>query len=103
MSNNPSESGFSLVELLVAMLITLIISGAVYGLLASGGSAFRREPELSERQQNIRSAMDMIVRDLSAAGLGASRFAQILTDGSSTPPPPAPRAPAAPGPTRSRC
>ena len=39
MSSNPNESGFSLVELLVAMLVTLIISGAVYGLLASGQSS----------------------------------------------------------------
>ena len=30
------QSGFSLVELLVAVTVTMIVSGAVYGLLASG-------------------------------------------------------------------
>ena len=58
------ETGFSLIELMVAMLITLIVSGAIFGLLSSGHSAFRREPELSDRQQSIRLAMDVISRDV---------------------------------------
>ena len=32
----PDERGFSLVELMVAMTVTLIVSGAIYGLLTSG-------------------------------------------------------------------
>jgi len=64
------EGGFSLVELLVAMLITLIVSGAIYGLLASGQNAFRKEPLLTERQQNIRAAMDVIQADVATAGSG---------------------------------
>jgi prepilin-type N-terminal cleavage/methylation domain-containing protein len=63
-----SEHGFSLVELLVAMVVTLIVTGAIYGLLASGQNAFRREPLLSERQQNIRSAMDILQADIATAG-----------------------------------
>ena len=62
------QSGFSLVELMVAMTVTLIVSGAIYGLLASGGNAFRREPEVADRQQNIRLAMDLITRDVYTAG-----------------------------------
>jgi prepilin-type N-terminal cleavage/methylation domain-containing protein len=61
------ESGFSLVELVVAMLITLIISGAIYALIGSGSNMFRREPAISERQQNIRIAMEMLSRDAEAA------------------------------------
>ena len=37
------EAGFSMVELLVAMVITLMISGAIFGLLTGGQNAFRRE------------------------------------------------------------
>ena len=58
--SRPSQSGFSLVELMIAMLVTMIISGAIFGLLSGGNTAFRREPELSDRQQNIRVAMDLI-------------------------------------------
>jgi prepilin-type N-terminal cleavage/methylation domain-containing protein len=74
-----SAQGFSLVELLVAVFITLIISGAIYGLIASGETAFRREPELADRQQNIRIAMDMIQRDVELAGQGLPWFAQAFT------------------------
>jgi prepilin-type N-terminal cleavage/methylation domain-containing protein len=75
------ESGFSLIELLVAMVVTLVVSGAIYGLLASGQSAFRREPELSDRQQNIRVAMAMIERDVSRAGVSLPAFTQAFALG----------------------
>jgi prepilin-type N-terminal cleavage/methylation domain-containing protein len=75
------ESGFSLVELLIAIVVTLFVSGAVYGLLASGNTAFKRDPELTERQQNIRVAMDLIQRDLSAAGNRLGPFAQAFLPG----------------------
>jgi prepilin-type N-terminal cleavage/methylation domain-containing protein len=73
------QGGFSLVELMVAMMITLIVSGAIYGLLASGGNAFRREPEVADRQQNIRIAMDLISRDIAEAGSGLPLVAQVFT------------------------
>jgi prepilin-type N-terminal cleavage/methylation domain-containing protein len=72
-----AERGFSLVELMVAMVITMIISGAIYGLLSSGQSAFRREPELTDRQQNIRSAMNMIQKDILNAGMLGSDKSQV--------------------------
>jgi prepilin-type N-terminal cleavage/methylation domain-containing protein len=75
------ESGFSLIELLVAMVVTLVVSGAIYGLLASGQSAFRREPELSDRQQNIRVAMAMIERDVSRGGVSMPAFTQVFAPG----------------------
>lgn len=75
------EVGFSLIELMVAMVVTLIVSGAIYGLLAGGQNAFRREPELSDRQQNIRVAMDLIRSDVLGAGSGMVPFVQAFTDG----------------------
>ena len=73
------ERGFSLVELVVAMTVTLIVSSAIYGLLAAGGNAFRREPEIADRQQNIRAAMDMIARDVFGAGAATPTFAQVFS------------------------
>jgi prepilin-type N-terminal cleavage/methylation domain-containing protein len=86
--------GFSLVELTVALVVTLIVTGAIYGLLAGGQSAFRREPELADRQQNIRVAMDLIMRDIGNAGSSLPPFVQVFTPGldacSSCPAPGAP-------------
>lgn len=76
----PSQAGFSLIELMVAMVITMIISGAIYGLLSGGQNAFRREPELTDRQQNIRVGMDMIQRDLGSTGMGMGAFFQTFTN-----------------------
>jgi type IV pilus assembly protein PilW len=73
------EAGFSLVEMLVALTITLIISGAMFGLLSGGQSAFRREPELTDRQQNARIAMNLIVKDVANAGIGMPAFVQTFT------------------------
>jgi prepilin-type N-terminal cleavage/methylation domain-containing protein len=73
------QDGFSLVELLVALTVTLIVSGAIYGLLTSGSAAFRREPELADRQQNIRVAMDVVARDVFNAGAAMPTFSQVFT------------------------
>ncbi len=75
------ERGFSLVELMVAMTVTLVVSGAVYGLVVAGNSAFRREPALADRQQNIRVALDIMGQDVFRAGYGLPAFAQAFTDG----------------------
>jgi len=74
-----TESGFSLIELLIVMVITFFISGAIYALLASGQNSFRREPEVADRQQNIRVAMDVITKDVANAGTNLPAFAQVFT------------------------
>jgi prepilin-type N-terminal cleavage/methylation domain-containing protein len=76
---NGNEQGFSMIELVIAMTVTLIISGAVFQLVTAGQSAFRREPGLADRQQSIRMAMDLISQDLYGAGYGMPSFAQVFT------------------------
>jgi type II secretory pathway pseudopilin PulG len=80
-TSDPREAGFSMVELLVAMVMTLMVSGAIFGLLTGGQNAFRREPEMTDRQQNIRIAMDLIKRDVAGAGAGMVPFVQAFTNG----------------------
>jgi len=80
-ADSNTSSGFSLVELTIAMLVTLLVSGAIFGMLAGGKTAFRREPELSDRQQNIRVAMDLIQKDIANAGMQMSDFVQAFTEG----------------------
>jgi prepilin-type N-terminal cleavage/methylation domain-containing protein len=73
------QSGFSLIELMVALTVTLVVSGAIYGLLSGGQSAFRREPELTDRQQNARVALNLIMRDIANAGSGMPKFIQTFS------------------------
>jgi prepilin-type N-terminal cleavage/methylation domain-containing protein len=77
----PRQEGFSLVEMLVAVVITVIVAGAIYGLLANSETGFRREPERTARQQNIREAMDQIMRDIANAGSGMPPLATVFTPG----------------------
>src|SRR4051812_9189007 len=75
------EAGFSLAELLVAMVITLMISGSIFGLMTSGQSRFQREPELVDRQDNIRMAMDILEQDINGAGMSVNAYTQIFASG----------------------
>ena len=52
-----SQSGFSLLEMLVAITITMIIMGSVYGLMTQSQSSFAREPMLADRQQQARGEL----------------------------------------------
>ncbi|CAG0941327.1 PilW family protein [Geobacter sp.] len=62
------KSGFTLVELLVVMGIFGVIMGAVYSVyLTHLRNAYSQE-ELVDVQQNLRTAMDVITRDLRMAG-----------------------------------
>lgn len=74
-------AGFSLVELLVALVVGLFVTGAVYGLILGGSNAFTREPERADRQQNIRIAMDAMQRDIAMAGSGPAAWMQAFTIG----------------------
>src|SRR3989304_2688326 len=63
-------AGFTLVEVLISMLVTLIVMSAVFGLLSRGQSTFQREPEIADMQQTARAALDMVPRDALQAGAG---------------------------------
>lgn len=82
MSHDTSrERGFSLIELLVAMVVTLLIAGGIFGLLYDSNRTFGREPAVSEQQQNARIALSLIEADLISAGAGAGPLTQVFTDG----------------------
>lgn len=79
-----SKKGFSLIEMMVAMMITMIVMASVFTLLQKGQTTFQREPEVAEMNQNARYGLDMIIRDLTDAGLGENLpvlFAVVPIDG----------------------
>jgi len=64
------EAGFSLIELLVAMAVTLIIVAATLGLFETALRTNQSSQQLSNMNGNLRSAMNLITRDLLQAGQG---------------------------------
>jgi prepilin-type N-terminal cleavage/methylation domain-containing protein len=64
------QDGFSLIELLVASLITLIVVGGAFELAAPAQRMFQAQPEAADMQQRMRVAADSLRRDLVMAGAG---------------------------------
>ncbi len=63
-------SGFSLVELIVAMAVGLIIMAGVVAFFRQGVDLNYRVIQRAEMQQNARVALNLISRDISIAGTG---------------------------------
>ncbi len=63
-----NERGFTIVELVVGLAIGLILLGVAVKIFLVQQRSYSVQEQLSEMQQNIRSAMDMIVRETKMAG-----------------------------------
>jgi prepilin-type N-terminal cleavage/methylation domain-containing protein len=64
------EQGFSLVELLVAMTVTLTVLAGAFAVLQEAARASRLAATSSDTNQNLRVAMNAVLRDLIQAGEG---------------------------------
>jgi len=69
-TNMRSQKGFSLIELLVAMTVTLIIAAATLSLFNYALNVNASSTQLSNINGNLRSAMNLLTRDLLQAGQG---------------------------------
>jgi type IV pilus assembly protein PilW len=68
------HGGFTVIELMVAMVISLLLLGGVVTIFVSSKGTYERLERLSRTQESGRFALDTIVRDLRQAGyLGCSR------------------------------
>ena len=63
-------NGFTLIELLVAMAVTLIIAAATLGLFSYALNVNAGGTQISTINSNLRTAMNLVVRDLLQAGQG---------------------------------
>ena len=64
------DSGFSMIDLLVAMLLTIVVIGAAIGLANPHVLASRVQPDAVDAQQRLRTAVDILSRALYTAGAG---------------------------------
>jgi Tfp pilus assembly protein PilW len=65
--------GFSLIESIVAMGITLTITAGIFGMVHPARRSTAAELEVADLQQRLRVAADVLSRDLLLAGAGSYR------------------------------
>jgi hypothetical protein len=64
------EEGFSLVEALMAAMLSLVVAATVFTLMQPSNGLFASELESSDMQQRLRVAEGTLARNLMAAGAG---------------------------------
>jgi type II secretory pathway pseudopilin PulG len=74
------EKGYSIVEMIVAMVIFMIIIGTIYGLLQIGLIDRNRASRRSDVLKNARAAVHLIGRDALNAGLSYNRSGAMVPD-----------------------
>lgn len=62
------QKGFTLVEMLIAVALSITVMGGVYEVFTSQQKAFRIQDHVAEMQQNARVALDMMTREIRMAG-----------------------------------
>jgi hypothetical protein len=68
MRNPTSESGFTLVELMVASLVTMLLMGVAFSTFRDGLALNEAVVNIAESTQNLRSGTNLLTRDLMQAG-----------------------------------
>jgi type IV pilus assembly protein PilW len=78
-----NTQGFTIIELLVAMVVSLLALGAIYSTFLSQFKSYQVQEEVAAMQQNIRAAMYHMQREIRMAG--CDPFDRLITLPSSAP------------------
>ena len=65
-----SESGFSLIELVVSTAIMLVVTASIFTIVTPSQGTAQVQPERSDMQQRMRVAADTLFKELMMAGAG---------------------------------
>lgn len=65
------QAGFTLIEMLIAVVISLVVVGAMVGLMANSLAAGSQTIKMSQLQQEMRTAMQLMSRDVRRASYNA--------------------------------
>jgi len=74
-----NEKGITLIELLVALVIAAITLAGVYRVFISQTRTYAIQDQVVEVQQNVRSAMEIILRDLRMTGFDDDHPSSTVT------------------------
>lgn len=78
------ESGFTIVELMVALVITMLASIGIYSVFAQSEAQQRTTSETADAWQQARIAMAMLEKDIRNAGYGTPRCSTIFAYNAAT-------------------
>ena len=62
------QSGFSVVELMIAMLLSMVLAGAIISVFVNNNYSFKQDENIGRMQDDTRHALREIAFDLSMAG-----------------------------------
>jgi type IV pilus assembly protein PilW len=79
--NMKRQSGFTLVEIMVAMLLSLILSVAIVTVFVNNSHSFNQDDNVLRMQDDARFALQQVAFDLSMAG----HYAELLSPAAVTP------------------
>jgi type IV pilus assembly protein PilW len=74
------QSGFSLVELMIAVAIGLFITGVVIVVFAQNRASFTQDQTAAEMQENGRYAIDVLAHDLAMTGFWGEMLSPAAID-----------------------
>ncbi len=77
------QAGFSLIELMVALVLGLVLIGGVVNIFLSNQQTFRTNEGLGRLQENARISFELMAREVRQAGgnlCGASLMANVLNN-----------------------
>jgi len=74
-----TQTGFTLIELMIAMVLGLILTGALVAMLGQARKSFQQDERFASMQDEARYAMKEITNDVSMAGyIGAVLMPQLV-------------------------
>jgi len=74
-----NRKGVTLTELLVGLIISGIVVAGIYRVFVAQTKAYTVQDQVVEVQQNIRSVMEILLRDLRMAGYDDTRLSSKIT------------------------
>jgi prepilin-type N-terminal cleavage/methylation domain-containing protein len=75
--NKNRDQGFSLLELLVAVAVMVVVTGAIFALMRDSVKSSKATLEMSDGQQSSRTGQEFINRDLMNTGDGLESISDI--------------------------
>ena len=75
MKRKRSSQGFTLTELLVAMVISGVVAAGIYSTFYSQQKSYLTQEQIAAMQQNLRGAMHILGRDIRMAGYNPTGWA----------------------------
>jgi type IV pilus assembly protein PilW len=74
-----NTKGVTLIEMLVALVISGMVIAGIYRLFIAQSKAYTVQDQVVEVQQGIRSAMEILLRDLRMAGFDSDNLGSKIT------------------------